>query len=84
MTKPCVQCGYCCTQAPCIFGACDENSHRCKFLTPENKCAKYAEIVEKQKDAYYPMFGCGCSSSLCNTMREQKIKSMEKKNANTK
>ena len=48
-------------------------SGACKFLTEDNKCAKYDEIVEAEKDSKYPMFGHGCSSTLFNTVREAKI-----------
>lgn len=70
----CVQCGYCCTVRPCFAGVWNAATRRCEFLTEENKCAKYDEIRELEKNDEYPMFGCGCSSSLFNTVREAKIK----------
>ena len=50
----------------------------CEFLTEDKKCAKYEEILEAEKGSRYPMFGCGCSSSLFNEVRESKIREMTK------
>jgi len=80
MPEPCVQCGYCCTVRPCAYGEYDRDraeahgDYRCVFLTEDNKCAKHDEIVEKEKGSRFPMFGSGCSSSLCNDVREAKLK----------
>ena len=74
----CVQCGYCCTVRPCVYGAeVVALKGRCKFLTEDNKCAKYDEIVEKEKGSQYPMFGSGCSSALFNDVREAKMQTMK-------
>jgi hypothetical protein len=80
----CVQCGYCCTVRPCVYGAevvprgdgvqLVATRGRCRFLTEDNKCAKYDEIVEKERGSRYPMFGCGCSSPMFNEVREAKIR----------
>lgn len=73
----CCQCGYCCTVRPCGWGKWDPAKNQCSFLQEDNKCEKYAEIVSEDGELQYPMFGSGCSSSLCNTRREQKIQDMK-------
>jgi hypothetical protein len=50
---------------------------RCEFLTEDGRCAKYDEIVEKEKGSRYPMFGSGCSSTLFNDVREAKLRTMK-------
>ena len=70
----CVQCGYCCTVAPCGFGEWDADKKQCKYLTEDNLCDKYDEIEADPSSDISPAFGAGCSSSLGNTRREQKIK----------
>jgi hypothetical protein len=74
VVNPCVQCGYCCTQGPCGYGKWDPESHRCVYLTHDNCCTKYNEIVAAEQGSDYPMFGCGCSSSLFNRVRDAKIR----------
>ena len=79
MVSPCVQCGYCCTVRACSYGRWDEAKQQCEFLTEDTKCAKYgaivaSEAVEALKGFSYPMFGCGCSSTLFNDVREAKLK----------
>lgn len=78
MRKECVQCGYCCTVGPCFHGASKEHElgGPCGYLTDDMKCAIYDKILLLEKDDEYPMFGCGCSSSMFNEMREEKIRSM--------
>lgn len=83
----CVQCGYCCTVRPCVYGAdvvprgdgvaLVATKGTCRFLTEDNRCAKYDEIVKLEEGSKYPMFGSGCSSSLFNTVREAKLKAMK-------
>lgn len=73
MGVPCVQCGYCCTVRPCSYGKWDERAKQCAFLDSDNRCTKYAEIVEHEKESKYPMMGCGCSSSMFNERREAKL-----------
>ena len=74
--NPCVNCGYCCKQGICGYGKYDEKKKRCIYLKIYNKkirtyrCLKYKEIVEQEKDSEYPMFHCGCSSSLFNNDRK--------------
>jgi len=48
-SRPCVQCGYCCTVSPCFVGEWDAEKKQCKFLTANTKCAKYDEIIEREK-----------------------------------
>lgn len=71
---PCIQCGYCCTVRPCIFGKWNADQSKCAYLTAENKCGKYEEIKKLEAHCKYPMFGWGCSSTLFNEVREAKIK----------
>jgi hypothetical protein len=74
----CVQCGYCCTKAPCVYGVWwGSGDGKCDFLTQDTKCAKYNEIREIEASSSHPMFGCGCSSSMFNTVRQAKIKAMQ-------
>lgn len=73
----CVQCGYCCTKRPCSYGAWDAIRQCCEFLTADKLCSKYEEIKELEKNCRYPMFDCGCSSSLFNNVREAKIKELQ-------
>lgn len=57
---PCTCCGDCCRVAPCSFGEWDEAAHRCRFLTPSNKCDRYEFILEQPSQAISPAFGAGC------------------------
>ena len=74
----CVQCGYCCSKRPCSYGEWDYKNNKCKELTKYNKCSKYDEITEKEKNSQYPMMGSGCSSSLFNDVRDAKLKKINK------
>jgi predicted molibdopterin-dependent oxidoreductase YjgC len=74
----CVQCGYCCSKAPCDFGKWNQEKHRCNYLTENNLCSKYAEIIKNPSQKWNPAFGYGCCMSLFNTVREEKIKNMIK------
>ena len=74
----CVCCGFCCSQAPCGYGEWNSKKKQCIFLTESNEngqrfCKKYVQIVEQEKDCKYPMFNCGCSSTLFNTTRKNVI-----------
>ena len=73
----CVQCGYCCTVRCCPYGEWDEKKAQCKFLTKENLCAKYEEIKKKPGSEISPAFGAGCSSSLFNERRDEKIRELK-------
>lgn len=69
----CVQCGWCCTVAPCSFGKWSPAKKRCTYLTKKNLCSKYDEIIKHKDAEISPAFGAGCSSSLGNTVRKKKI-----------
>ena len=69
----CVQCGYCCTVGTCTFGEWDLEKNQCTFLTEDNLCERYDEIKNYPNAHLSPAFGAGCSSSLGNTRRQQKI-----------
>ncbi|AEX85120.1 hypothetical protein XO10_03460 [Marinitoga sp. 1135] len=73
---PCVQCGYCCKHTPCFYGEWDEEKQQCKFLTEDNKCSKYDEIVkyEESINAEVRMFGSGCCLNYLNPDRIAKIR----------
>ena len=73
---PCVKCGFCCRQGACSYGRWDASRGACAFLTGDDKCSKYDEIVETEKDSAMPMFGCGCSSPMFNERRNRKIRAM--------
>lgn len=72
----CVQSGFCCTQAPCGYGAVTSATDpTCIYLLPPNTlgrrlCDRYEHIVEHEKGAIWPMMGSGCSSTLFNSMRQ--------------
>ena len=81
--QSCVRCGYCCKKGPCAWwGEPDESQGadgRCVHLIECEDvadgvaiyaCARYEEILKAEADVRYPMFGCGCSSTVCNTYRE--------------
>jgi len=60
----CINSGWCCKQGPCPFGEWDAARHQCAFLTADNKCGKYDEILASGQGALSPAFGAGCCSSL--------------------
>ena len=72
---PCVQCGFCCTVGPCAFGKWNLEKHQCIFLTEDNLCSKYEEIIKQKFADLSPAFGSGCCSSL-NSIRKEKIKTL--------
>jgi hypothetical protein len=37
---------------------------QCKYLTEENLCGKYSEIIKQPDWKFYPAFGEGCCSAL--------------------
>ena len=75
-SRPCYQCGFCCTVSPCAYGEWDWNKKQCKFLNDDSTCARYALIVEYEKQSPLPMMGCGCSSPLRNERRENKMRTL--------
>lgn len=72
----CVQCGFCCRVGTCAFGIWDSVKEQCVFLTDDDKCDKYDEIIKDPRAVDNPAFGSGCSSSLFNACREAKIREM--------
>jgi len=78
-TAECVRCGYCCMVGPCPYGRWDDEKKQCVHLTEENLCAIHDEIVDAESGLAYPMFGSGCSSTLFNTRRENKIKALRER-----
>jgi hypothetical protein len=75
--KTCVRCGYCCTVAPCTFGTYNEIKKQCSYLTDNNECEIYDEIIKNSSCNLSPAFNTGCSSTLFNSRREEKIKQMK-------
>ena len=78
-TGQCVKCGYCCTKRACGYGQWDPSHNKCIFLFDDRTCGKYDEILKIEKDSMFPMFGCGCSSTLMNTVREWKLMESQQK-----
>ena len=77
MYPPCVQSGYCCTKAPCMFGVAGDDG-ACTSLLPPNEigqrlCGQYDRIASAEKGSRFPMMGSGCSSTLFNSMRDAVI-----------
>lgn len=89
MNNKCVQCGYCCSVRPCSYGEFDENG-KCVYLEVKDSelgtynCLIQPRIASDESKSEYPMFGCGCSSSLFNTVRDaviEKINERSRKNS---
>lgn len=76
--KPCVKCGFCCTISACEFGKWDSVNKRCFFLTQNDECSKYEEIIKTPGSENCPAFGFGCCMSLFNTRRERKLRELAK------
>jgi len=79
-SNSCVGCGYCCTKAACPFGVWDQEAKQCESLLPPNEqgqrlCGAYDEIVASG-ERLSPAFGAGCSSSLCNDLREDLMRKL--------
>jgi len=66
----CVHCGYCCSKAPCAYGA----GVPCEALTEDNKCLLYDDIKEYEQRMFgeVMMFDNECCSPL-NTLRTETI-----------
>jgi hypothetical protein len=77
----CVQCGYCCTVSSCGHGRWNPEKHQCDFLGADSKCTIYDSIRERESKQApaWRMMGCGCSSPLCNEMRDRKIAELNAK-----
>ena len=80
MIKPCVQSGFCCTQAPCSYGLALDSGECASLMEPNENgqrlCAQYDHIVASEKGKRWPMMGGGCSSTLFNSMRDAVIVSL--------
>ena len=70
----CVQCGFCCSKVPCGFGSWDDGRGGCAFLTEDNLCGKYKEILKDPSSKLSPAFGSGCCQPLFNTKRLEILK----------
>lgn len=63
----------------------EETGKTCPFLIEDDpelgtfKCELYSQIVEQEENERYPMFGCGCSSPVLNTIREKVIIELTKR-----
>lgn len=74
--KACVNSGFCCTRAPCIFGQWNDDRTQCEFLLwndDRSSCGKYEEISKDPSSTVSPAFGAGCCSSLFNYPRAKII-----------
>jgi len=86
--KPCVQCGYCCTVRTCSYGFYGHSQRNvlCRHLVRNEQCVRksgtplttytcniWDKIKYMEKGSPYPMCGSGCSSTLCNVMRDKVI-----------
>ena len=69
---------------PCCYGTWDYNKQECQELTEPNEfgqrfCKRYKHIVENEKHSKMAMMGCGCSSTLFNTTRQNVIDKLKEK-----
>ncbi|MCD6436171.1 MAG: hypothetical protein J7L15_07265 [Clostridiales bacterium] len=89
MEQKCVQCGYCCLKYPCSYSKVDKNG-KCLFLIVEDAelgtfyCSAKSTIEKRESDSKYPMFGGGCSSTLFNTVRDEVIRKIKKRDKSEK
>ena len=75
MSADCVKCGYCCSKRPCHYGRpTSPDGTGCVHLTADRLCAIHDEIVADPNSTWSPAFGAGCSSTVFNTVREEKIR----------
>jgi len=91
-TGQCVNCGYCCQVAPCPYGKRRMTQTRawqvlgeCLFLDTQadgsRTCALHGRITKDERNSHLPMFGCGCSSTLCNEVRDHRIREIRRQEA---
>ena len=80
-TKPCVGCGYCCTESPCGFAIQAYGSawtSPCPLLVDRDN-RKWCNLVLDAKGQYREAIiadlaiGAGCSSSMFNSVRDAQI-----------
>lgn len=74
LTKLCVCCGHCCRTGPCYYGEWDSDRHRCAFLTEDDLCSLFREFQHEAGEL--AMMGCGCSSTLFNTRRDEIVEAI--------
>ena len=79
----CVKCGACCRSGPCQYGKWDHANEKCEFLTDENMCSHYDEIVVMPYSYFSPAFGAGCCQPLRHHFRDVPVKA-EKEEANNR
>ena len=83
MIDTCVKCGYCCKKGLCSYGRYSPGKKECLFLEEGNTelgtfiCSIHDKIKEHEQDSPYPMFDCGCSSSMFNTVRNAVVEKMK-------
>ncbi|QTA37947.1 hypothetical protein JYK00_09565 [Thermosipho ferrireducens] len=77
----CLKCGYCCKHTPCFYGEWDSEKQRCRYLTENNLCGKYKEIValEEKMGLREKMFGSGCCLNYMNPDRLKLLREVENK-----
>jgi hypothetical protein len=75
--RPCVRCGFCCSQAPCHLG----DGVPCKFLVDAEDGRKACKLVIESSGAQRSQYerelaiGQGCCSPLFNSDREAILRS---------
>ena len=67
-----------------MYGKRKRHSTECLHLSEPNKigqrqCSKYDEIKRIEADFKFPMMGSGCSSTAFNTVRDNVIKQLKRK-----
>ena len=78
--KPCVRCGYCCQKAVCMWGQMHMSQEsqytggQCSFLEGEQPGEYSCKLITDEIVPHHAIaIGAGCSSSLCNTQREEAV-----------
>jgi hypothetical protein len=85
----CVGCGYCCKKVTCYFGRTQgtkdymKEKNLCEFLLEVDgryRCRLYQEAPAPLKEAMELGMGMGegCSSSLCNEVREALVRRLSR------
>jgi len=74
LRQMCVCCGHCCRTGPCYYGEWDSDRHRCAFLTEDDLCSLFREFAHEAGEL--AMMGCGCSSTLFNTRRDEIVEAI--------
>ena len=78
MAAECVRCGWCCLQYPCPYGHPRRDSNECAELRFDAgggaTCLVWDTICADPKSWESPAPGEGCSSTLFNTRRQERIR----------